>query len=170
MLPVVLPVVLYNGTAPWLAAREVAALIAPVRPRLAPCQPAQRCLVLDARHVAQDDLPPRNLLRAVVGLEQSGAPVDLLRVVEALQGWFAGSARRRLEARIRGLGTADGSTAGTRRRGVTTAAYVGGCEDDVGRTRGRVARAVAPGGPPGRKRFLMKRMRITPVEAGAHAR
>ena len=44
--------------------------------------------MLDARHVAQDDLPARNLLRAVVGLEQSRAPVDLLRVVEALQGWL----------------------------------------------------------------------------------
>ena len=49
--------------------------------------PAQRYLVLDLCHMAEHDLPPRNLLRAVVGLEQSRAPLDLLRVVQALLDW-----------------------------------------------------------------------------------
>ena len=35
--------------------------------------------------------PPRNLLRAVAGLVQSRAPVDLLPVVAALQGWLQDS-------------------------------------------------------------------------------
>ena len=34
--------------------------------------------------------PPRNLLRAVAGLVQSRAPVDLLPVVAAWQGWLQG--------------------------------------------------------------------------------
>ena len=89
-LPAVLPVVLYNGAEPWTAAREMGELIAPAGRWLAPYQPAQRYYVLDARRVAADDLPRRNLLRAVVGLEQSRSPEDVLRVVEALQGWLRG--------------------------------------------------------------------------------
>ena len=46
--------------------------------------------MLDLRHVAQHDLPSGNLLRAVAGLEQSRAPVDLLRVVQELLGWLRG--------------------------------------------------------------------------------
>ena len=65
-------------------------LIDNVGPRLAAYQPAQRHLVLDLRHVAQHDLPSGNLLRAVAGLEQSRAPVDLLRVVQELLGWLRG--------------------------------------------------------------------------------
>ena len=87
-LPAVLPVVLYNGAEPWTAAREMGELIAPAGRWLAPYQPAQRYYVLDARRVAADDLPRRNLLRGVVGLEQSRSPEDVLRVVEALQGWL----------------------------------------------------------------------------------
>ena len=43
-------------------------------------------LVLDERHVANDDLPEDNLMAAVVGLEQSRSPPDLVRVVDALRG------------------------------------------------------------------------------------
>ena len=83
-----LPAVLYNGAEPWTAVREMGELIAPAGPWLAPYQPAQRYYVLDVRRVAADDLPRRNLLRAVAGLEQSRSAEDVLRVVEALQGWL----------------------------------------------------------------------------------
>ena len=53
-----------------------------------PYQPAQSYFLLDVRRVAADDLPGRNLLRAVAGLEQSRSYVDLLRVWEALQVWL----------------------------------------------------------------------------------
>ena len=77
--PPVLPVVLYNGDAPWTAALEMRDLIAPVPVPLVPCQPAQRSLLLDEQRVAVDDLPLRNLMRAVVGFEQSRTPADLAR-------------------------------------------------------------------------------------------
>ncbi len=83
--PPVLPVVLYNGAAPWRAARDVGGLIAPVGPALAPYQPSQRYVVLDERHVRGDDVPGTNLMAAVVALEQSRSPADLKRVVEALR-------------------------------------------------------------------------------------
>ena len=87
-LPPVLPVVLYNGTEPWTAARRMSGLVAPGGPCLAPYQPAQGYFLLDVRSVAADDLPRRNLLSAVAGLEQSRSNADLLRVWEALQLWM----------------------------------------------------------------------------------
>ena len=68
--PPVLPVVLYNGDAPWTAALEMRDLVAPVPEALSACQPSQRSLLLDERRVPVDDLPLGNLMRAVVGFEQ----------------------------------------------------------------------------------------------------
>ena len=87
-LPAVLPVVLYNGTEPWTAAPEMRALITPVGPWLAPYQPAQRYYLLDLQRVPADDLPYRNLLRAVARLEQSRTPEDVVRAVRALRRWL----------------------------------------------------------------------------------
>ena len=87
-LPAVLPVVLYTGEARWRSAVEVGELIAPVGPELAPYQPSQRYLVVDERHVGAEDLPGRNLMGAVLGLEQSRGPEDLERVVEKLVEWL----------------------------------------------------------------------------------
>ena len=83
--PPVLPIVLYNGAAPWKAALEVRELISPVGPSLSPYQPSQRYLLLDERHVEDDDLPRRNLMAAVVGLEQSRSLSDLVGVVDSLR-------------------------------------------------------------------------------------
>ena len=82
--PPVLPVVLYNGAARWRAAVEVGELIAPVGPELAPYQPSQRYLLVDEWRKGAEDLPGRNLMAAVSGLEQSRGPGDLVRVVERL--------------------------------------------------------------------------------------
>ena len=60
-------------------------LISPVGSALVPYQPAQRFLVLDERHVGDDDLPRDNLIAAIVGLEQSRSPADLMRVVDVLR-------------------------------------------------------------------------------------
>ena len=94
--PPVLPVVLYNGEAGWTAAREVRELISPVELSLAPYQPSQRYLVLDERHVEEDDLPRRNLMTAVVGLEQSRTPEDLAQVVDAIRKRLRGPRDREL--------------------------------------------------------------------------
>ena len=87
-LPAVLPVVLYNGTEPWTAAADLRALITPVGPWLAPYQPTQRYYLLDLQRVPADDLPYRNLLRAVARLEQSRSPEDVVRAVKALRRWL----------------------------------------------------------------------------------
>ena len=85
--PAAVPVVLYNGESRWTAAVEVGDPITAVGPSLAPHQPSQRYMVLDERHIEDDDLPSPNLVTAVVRLEKSRSPADLLRVVEALWQW-----------------------------------------------------------------------------------
>lgn len=86
--PPVLPVVLYNGETRWTAKLEMRELIAPVPGLLAPLQPSQRSLLLDERRVAVDDLPLGNMVRALVGFEQSRSPDELVRVVAALNDWL----------------------------------------------------------------------------------
>ena len=56
------------------AAPDMGCLVTPVGPWLAPYQPAQRYHLIDLRRVAADDLPYRNLLRAVARLDQSRSP------------------------------------------------------------------------------------------------
>ena len=87
-LPAVLPVVLYTGEARWTAAREVGALVQPVPAVLAAYRPAQRHFVLDARHVGVEDLPEPNLVTAVVRLEQTRTPWDVVEVARRLRRWL----------------------------------------------------------------------------------
>ena len=87
-LPAVLPVVLYTGEARWTAAREVEALVQPVPAVLTAYRPAQRHFVLDARHVGVEDLPEPNLVTAVVRLEQTRTPWDLVEVARRLRRWL----------------------------------------------------------------------------------
>lgn len=95
--PPVLPVVLYNGAASWTGRLEMRSLIADVPAALAPCQPAQRSLLLDERRVGVDDLPLGNLMRAVIGFEQSRSPADIVRVARALGGWLTSPRDSELE-------------------------------------------------------------------------
>ena len=82
--PPVVPVVLYNGDAPWTAALEMRDLIGTPPAVLSRCQPSQYSLLLDERRVAVDDLPAGNLMRWVTGFEQSETPEELLQVAIAL--------------------------------------------------------------------------------------
>ena len=87
-LPLVLPVVIYNGAAPWRAAQEVSELVQPAEGELASCRPSQRYRLLDERHGGEDDLPDRNLVTAVVRLERIRSPSDLIEVTGTLRAWL----------------------------------------------------------------------------------
>ena len=67
---------------------EMRELFSAVPESLALCQPSQRSLVLDERRVVAEHLPPDNLMRGVVGFEQSRTPDDLARVARVLDGWL----------------------------------------------------------------------------------
>ncbi len=90
-LPPVLPIVLYNGSNEWSAPVEVGDLIAPVKEALARYQPSQRYFLLDEGRLKEDDLSGRNLVSALVRLENSGTAEALWEVVEALSGWLGES-------------------------------------------------------------------------------
>ena len=96
-LPPVLPVVLYNGEQRWNAVRDVADLIDPAGPVLAPYQPSQRHAVLDERHMAADDPQLGRLTRAVLLLEQSRSAPDLARVAGLLVEWLGSPGRTELK-------------------------------------------------------------------------
>ena len=87
-LPVVLPIVLYNGTTLRRAAREFADLVQPAGLALESYRPSQRYHVLDEHDVAEEDLPESNLVTAVIRLERTESPSDLVRVVDLLREWL----------------------------------------------------------------------------------
>ena len=89
-LPPVLPVVLYNGRPRWTAPVEVGDLISPVGEVLSRFQPSQRYFLLDEGRWGEDDLPRRNLVSALVGLENSRSAAGLSNVLEALSDWVEG--------------------------------------------------------------------------------
>ena len=125
-LPPVLPVVLYNGDAPWSPrpgsargnpsqeesprpgsargnpsqeesrATEMRNLIGPPPAALAPCQPCQRHFVLDERRVRAEDLRLRELTWAVAQLEQSRSAADLARAARRLAARLAGAGQGEL--------------------------------------------------------------------------
>ena len=63
---------------------EAGDLIAPVEEALARYQPSQRYFLLDEGRWREDDLPGRNLVSALVKLENSGTAEALWEVMEAL--------------------------------------------------------------------------------------
>ena len=90
-LPPVLPVVLYNGDAPWRPATEMRDLIAAPSPLLAPYQPSQRHFVLDQRRAQAEDFKLHELTWTVAQLEQSSSAADLARIGRRLTGLLAGA-------------------------------------------------------------------------------
>ena len=83
-----LPVVLYNGRPRWTAPVEMADLIAPAKEALAGFQPSQRYFLLDEGRWGEDHLPRRNLVSALVALENSGSAESLSQALAALSDWL----------------------------------------------------------------------------------
>ena len=85
LLSPVLPIVLYNGVAPWRSPTQVRDLIAATGPALAEFQPSQRHVVLDERRAAADDPKLGDLMRGLVLFEQSRSAADLGRAAEFVE-------------------------------------------------------------------------------------
>ena len=96
-LPPVLPIVFYNGRSRWTAAREVSDLIAPVSEALARYQPSQCYVLVDVGNYRDKDLPQRNLVSALIALENSRSASDLGRAVDALSDWLQGPGSQELK-------------------------------------------------------------------------
>ena len=104
-LPPVLPVVLYNGRARWSAPLEVGELIAPLEEMecIAPeeeslgrYQPSQRYFLLDEGRLGKDDLPSRNVVSLLAGLENSRSTSALCEAAASSWGWLRDSGEEEL--------------------------------------------------------------------------
>jgi predicted transposase/invertase (TIGR01784 family) len=88
-LPPVLPLVLYNGHAPWGAAQEVSELIEEVPGGLERYRPQLRYCLVDELRIADSELESlRNLVAALFRLEKSRGPEDIQRILAALLEWL----------------------------------------------------------------------------------
>lgn len=89
-LPPVLPIVFYNGIPEWRAAQDVASLIEEMPATFERHRPRLEYILLDAQRMADGKLQLQNVVAAVIRLEQSRAPQEVGRVVEALLDWLQG--------------------------------------------------------------------------------
>ena len=88
-LPPVLPIVLYNGHAPWRAPLDVADLIETVPGGLEQYRPRLRYCLLDEMRIASSELEPlKNLAAALFRLERSQGPEEVQAVLAALLEWL----------------------------------------------------------------------------------
>ena len=87
-LPPVFPVVAYNGNPAWTAALDVADLVDPVGRGLEVYRPRLRYFLLDEKHLGTEGLAGRNLMSAVIRLEQGRGPDEMREVVAALAAWL----------------------------------------------------------------------------------
>jgi hypothetical protein len=88
-LPPVLPLVLYNGYAPWGAALDVAELIEEVPGGLERYRPQLRYCLVDEGRIAEAELEPlQNVAAALFRLEKSRGPEEIERVLAALIEWL----------------------------------------------------------------------------------
>jgi predicted transposase YdaD len=88
-LPPVLPIVLYNGYAPWRAPLDMADLIDTVPGGLEQYRPQLRYCLLDEMRIASSELEPlKNLAAALFRLERSRGPEEVQAVVAALLEWL----------------------------------------------------------------------------------
>ena len=69
----------------------------PVSRTLEPYQPSQRYFLLDEGACGDDDLPRRNLVSALIALENSQSSAGMERTVDMLVDWFRGSGQPELK-------------------------------------------------------------------------
>ena len=88
-LPPVLPVVLYHGTEPWTAARDVAGLAALPGEHLAPYQPSQRYFVLDVGGYTGALPAGRNRMAVLIRLARSRGLEETLARFAGVAEWLS---------------------------------------------------------------------------------
>ena len=88
-LPPVLPIVLYNGDAPWKAATNIAELIPKVPGLVAQFLPSMEYLLIEENRYAAADLASmQNLVAAVMRLQRPHSQADVLEVIDLLNRWL----------------------------------------------------------------------------------
>jgi predicted transposase YdaD len=100
-LPLVLPVVFYNGRAPWTAANELRTLVAQGPDELTSFQASQRYLLIDQSRIDPALLAnARDLVSIIFRVELSDSLHVLYEVRSALTAWLAGQEQAALRRSI----------------------------------------------------------------------
>ncbi|MGF1546758.1 MAG: Rpn family recombination-promoting nuclease/putative transposase [Thiotrichales bacterium] len=85
-LPAVFPIVIYNGSGRWSAARELAELIEPLPPSMSTYRPNQRYFVLDEGRLEIEQLNQAdNTFSEIIHIEASAGPEAVREVVARLK-------------------------------------------------------------------------------------
>jgi predicted transposase/invertase (TIGR01784 family) len=88
-LPPVLPIVLYNGDAPWTAATNMADLIPKAPGLVAQFLPnMQYLLIAENRYTEANLAPMQNLVAAVMRLQRPHDQAAVLEVIDLLNAWL----------------------------------------------------------------------------------
>jgi len=97
-LPPILPLVLYNGEAPWTAPRTLHQAIGPVPLLMQPYQPEVSFLLLDEVRMGLREPPERNLASVVFSLERTGSPAEHVAIARMVAAWLRGPGKERILA------------------------------------------------------------------------
>jgi predicted transposase/invertase (TIGR01784 family) len=95
-LPPVLPIVIYNGERRWTAATELADLIEPMPAALRRYQANLHYWLLDEGRLPESALPAENPVTALLLLERSQAPAEMLRALDLVLRWLDAGEQRSL--------------------------------------------------------------------------
>lgn len=89
-LPPVLPIVLYNGDAPWTAATNIAELIPKVPGLVSQFLPHMQYLLIAENQYTEAGLAPmQNLVAAMMRLQRPHSEAAVLELIDLLQSWLA---------------------------------------------------------------------------------
>ena len=84
LLPPVLPIVLYNGSAPWTGTQNVAELFAPMPENLRPFNPKMSYLLLNEREVPPAGLQDGGVAAQLVRMEQAQSEAELNAAIQSV--------------------------------------------------------------------------------------
>jgi hypothetical protein len=88
-LPPILPIVLYNGSSRWTAAKDVGELIPPVPGLVAQFKPALKYLLIDENAYSETELASlKNLVAAVFRIEHPATPETISILLGLLNEWL----------------------------------------------------------------------------------
>ena len=100
-LPAVLPLVFYNGAAPWNDGLEMREMIAGVPQELAPFQASQRYFLIDQKRLDPAALAKEGtVIAALFRLELSDMPDVLRELAPALNAWLSQDAQAPLKRAV----------------------------------------------------------------------
>lgn len=95
-LPPVFPIVIYNGLRRWTAATSLAELVEPMPPVLRAYQPNLHYWLLDEGRLPDSALISENRVTALLMLERSDIPADIIHALERLILWLDADEQRSL--------------------------------------------------------------------------